>query len=152
MTRQRLRLGLATVAMSAVVGYVLLRHTASAHRINEASLKLIQPGMTQADVEKVLGVPPGDYSHGGCVLDPFLDPPEDNDGRNWIGRLWIGEEVAVFVFFDVSGNVANARKHLVQRNEQSFLAKIRRWLGVSGTWTVPPGGQAPRPSHAYPPG
>src|SRR5262249_55318271 len=55
-------LALGILAMTAVVAaYVALGLSAPRHRINDEGFKMIQVGMTQPQVEALLGRPPGLY-------------------------------------------------------------------------------------------
>ena len=107
----------------AVAGFLALWLATTQHRINENSVKLIQNGMTQAEIEVVFGVPPGDYSSGGFRVywgQKRLD-----------GKEWMGDAVAVDVFFDSSGKVQAVDQYQVFRfPSEPLLAKLRRWLGL----------------------
>jgi hypothetical protein len=48
-------------ALLGVAGWALLRPPAPSARINEAAYERIEDGMTPAEVEAVIGLPPGDY-------------------------------------------------------------------------------------------
>jgi hypothetical protein len=80
MTKRRRLLGL--VAVVAVVGLTAhqgWRTLAPQHRINHHSFEQIQKGMTRAEVEAVLGVPPGSYSLGSAAALP--NAPGDQPTR-----------------------------------------------------------------------
>jgi len=124
MTRRWLLLGLAILA-TAVAGSMVLLLTAPRHRINEDSVKLIQNGMTQAEIEVVFGVPPGDYSSGG--LRVYWEEPQKRLDR----KEWTGDAVGVEVFFDPSGKVQAVDQYQVfPFPSEPLLAKLRRWLGL----------------------
>jgi hypothetical protein len=69
------------------------------------SLSLIEPGMTQKEVEAILVVPPGDYTSGPRRFFP-------SGGLTPRTELWVGAEFALYVGFDASGRVANKGKAL----------------------------------------
>jgi hypothetical protein len=102
MTKRRrwLLLSVAFLAMVGVVGYLALWLSSPRPRINGESIKLIKVGMTQEEVEAILGVPPGNYSSGPiCFFPPGGLTPRT--------ELWIGEESAVHVSFDASRKVVS---------------------------------------------
>jgi hypothetical protein len=106
------------------VGYLALWLSASRHRINQESIKLIEIGMTQSEVEALLGAPPGNYSVGGISAHAIPPPPYRRED-------WIGDECAVDVYFDSSGNVIGVSVNPVFKvPRESMVAKIRRWLGL----------------------
>jgi hypothetical protein len=64
-------------------------------RINSDSLQQIQLGMSEDEVEAILGGPAGDYSSGPCIVILFgkcfcSDP----------SRTWRGDDLDIAVWFD----------------------------------------------------
>ena len=127
MKRRRLLLLMGLVTTAATMGCLALWLTSLRHRINEESVKLIQEGMTQADVQAVFGVPPGDYSNGGIPIysrdSDWLEPVDRKE--------WIGDAVAVEVFFDSAGKVLHVYQNQVaQFPDESLPTRVRHWLGM----------------------
>jgi hypothetical protein len=68
---------------------------------------LVQPGMTRAEVEALLGGPPGDYGfhQGGPVSEVKAeDWPAD---PNWTILTWFNDEAKLEIAFDAQGKVAS---------------------------------------------
>ena len=136
--RRRLLLVSGVLALIAVAGYMALWLTAPRFRISEESAKLIKKGMTQAEVEAVLGVPPGDYSvthRGNQTIHHFNeigltgDPWRDKLPLGYQRKRWLSEGWGIDVLFDPGGNVEGLRNIIaVGKTEVSLLARIRRWL------------------------
>jgi hypothetical protein len=99
------------------------------HPITQEDVARITEGMTQAEVEAVLGVP---------GVESWVD---DEGDTMWIAMhlhawempgctclLWHGEEVVIFIDFDSQHRVAN--KHLRDRKPRpmSFWNRLRRLL------------------------
>jgi hypothetical protein len=89
-----------------------------------ARFNRIEEGMTQNDVELLLGVPPGDFSPGGVNWEILHNGLR---GINHTSRLWCDEECAIRIDFDEHGRVA--RKSWVDRRG-SVLDRVRRWVGL----------------------
>jgi hypothetical protein len=72
--------------------------------ISEAICNDIQPGMTQREVEVLVGAPPGDYETGrrGIVLDLYGNGVLMNGGRL---EQWGGDEGFIHVGFGPDGTV-----------------------------------------------
>jgi hypothetical protein len=60
--RKRLLLSLGLLGLVLLGGYLLLWLTAPRHRVSQLGWQQIEAGMTQEEVERVLGGPPGDYA------------------------------------------------------------------------------------------
>jgi len=150
MKRKRLLLIVGCLAAVLLAGYATFRLTAPRHRITIESFQAIREGMTELEVEAVLGAPAGVYSteaQTGFYLPKFrISWPakwiyaSDADifirtGSDLIekqgGKEWVGEELSIYICFNEGGRVLESRSGQVPptRNE-SFLAKLRRWLGI----------------------
>jgi hypothetical protein len=84
--RRRILGGLAILLTLAAVGVGIQWLLTPKHRITKESLELIKVGMTQSEVEDILGVPPGDYSHGGlrdCIFFPRGIMCRKRNGSVW---------------------------------------------------------------------
>jgi hypothetical protein len=115
-------------------------------RLNEKGFDLIQKGMTQKEVEAILGVPPGDYSNGAVAMTPEVGsglmfgpgimvsiheylrdttPREDGCCANF----WIGNEQAIQVTFDSDGKTVYTQFFAVYI-PRTYLEKLRRMFGL----------------------
>jgi hypothetical protein len=77
-------------------------------RISAATRDRIQPGMTAAEVEALIGLPAGNYSSPV----PWLWRDEYHTGIKVQGavseRIWTGKHGQLKVFFDANGKVVTA--------------------------------------------
>jgi hypothetical protein len=139
MKRKRLLLILGCLATVLLAGYGTLRLMAPQHRITKENIAAIKEGMTEAEVQALLGVPAGDYSSkqtGGVFIlgdrpwaDSFFAGPDivERDG----GKFWVGDETSVWVRFDDVGQVVVVWPgRFIANGNESFLTKLRRWLGM----------------------
>src|SRR5207248_3161977 len=117
---RRLFLGFGLLALTGVAVVVWLafqERLASQGRINEANFKLIQYGMTLAEVEAILGPP-----------DPSARAENDyyemDPGR--IAR-WRTSRLLIDLVFDATGRVDGK---IIETLDDSLIARIRRWLGL----------------------
>src|SRR5262245_13437711 len=99
--------------------------------LTQANYGRIREGMTLQEVENLLGGPPGNYSRipdkeaGLWTIDPNRP---DLNRQFFIGReVWIGDELAVAVWFDEQGRVA--RKESYETLDRNFLQRLRDLLG-----------------------
>ena len=108
-------------------------------KIFRDELALALTGMTEDEVEAILGVPAGDYSSGqfgGHFFENEKNPDSDVvTGLELVkkrgGKIWAGNETSVWIHFDDSGRVTEkwCHFHAIPTSE-SFLDKLRRWLGM----------------------
>ncbi len=97
------------------------------HRINREGFDRIEEGMTQREVEDILGRPPGDYTDRRETLP---------DGRwkyvaGWMRghpsypREWLSDDGRVMVFFDKGGCVVgNYYFHADDWPERSWVRRV----------------------------
>ena len=127
MTRKRLLLILACFAAMLMAGYVTLRLTAPGrHQITEENCKAIQIGMTEEEVNAILGVESGDYSTGAYKEDTAYKLLI----RQGSGKAWIADDAAIRVSFNEAGKVAAICFTSGPGEPNTFLNKVRRWLGM----------------------
>src|SRR4051794_12432254 len=68
-------------------------------KLTRANMEKVQQGMTRAEVEAILGAPPGDYAAEGTLYSPC--------DRLWLYEaLWTCDDGWLGVMFDDSGRVA----------------------------------------------
>jgi hypothetical protein len=123
--RKRLLLLLMSVALVLLGGWLTLWPSSPQHRINRESFARIQEGMTEQEVESILGVPAGDYATARVAI------AEDYDLRVPAGAVqkqWTCDEGTILVFFYPADKVCVSRFIQVARVDESFLDKARRWL------------------------
>lgn len=132
-------------------GYALLWWTAPP--ISRANFLRIEDGMTLAEVEGLLGGPPGDYSTGD--LEPEAPTAEEAarfgseaearlsarallrryrgaaDGSDGHEPGWVGDRALIVVRLDEAGRVAGRDFASVRPVAEPPLAKLRRWLGIA---------------------
>ena len=117
--KARLGISILLMALAGIVFCFFWPH----HRINENSFALIKSGMSQRDVENVFGCPPGDYSSGGDYI-----PASQFERVSSKCKVWIGNELAVEVFFDKSDRVIKTFSSTVFFWNDSFFDKLKKWL------------------------
>jgi hypothetical protein len=144
--RKRLLFLVTVLAVVLLGGYLLLWLTAPRHRITLESFEQIKAGMTETEVEIVLGQV-GDESPVGSVhpgIKRFLEQirrsgvPDirrvsygpgygSEDIARW--KTWLGENCCILAGFNEQGKLID--KHITLRaGEESLLAKLRRWVGL----------------------
>jgi hypothetical protein len=134
--RKRLLLILGSLAAVLLAGYGTLRLTAPRHHITEETFQAIQEGMTEKEVETILGAKAGVYTSrcqtGAYPVGRCGDPVVGCDlMRGCPGKEWVTEGISVYVLFDEHDRVARTHKGIgVLTGNESFLAKLRRWLGI----------------------
>jgi hypothetical protein len=91
--------------------------------ITPRNVEAIRPGMTAAEVEALLGGPPGLYDPTVSVEPvPAAAPP---------GKHWIGGRAAVYVCFDPDGRVTESHPLAVRPiGSTNPLDRLLRWLGL----------------------
>jgi hypothetical protein len=103
-------------------------------RITEANCTSIQKGMTEEEVEAILGGPPGSYEAWPRTRPPFdpSDPPYTRAGLllpdRSIWRSWIGEHGVAWIFFDPSGRVEKASFVEIPPERKGPSARLREWV------------------------
>ena len=117
----------AGLAALAVLGHALSLRPG----VTQANYERIREGMTLREVENLLGGPPGNYSRipdkeaGLWTIDPSRP---DLNRQFFIGReVWIGNELAVAVWFDDQGGVT--RKESYETLDRSLLQRLSDLLG-----------------------
>ncbi len=130
----------AAVVSSMAAAWLLWPRTA----ITRENAARIQPGITRADVEALLGGPPRDEATGPVSLD-LDDRPEDG-AQLWLewqfrglfqadpvgphASLWGSNRVVIWVQFDGQDRVTACTAFPMRRVGETPLALVRRWLGL----------------------
>jgi hypothetical protein len=107
----------------AVLGLALFLRSALGPGITPRNVAAVRPGMTAAEVEALLGGPPGLYDPTVSVETvPAGAPP---------GRHWVGTRSAVYVCFGPDDRVTEAHPLEVRpMGSHSPLDRLLRWLGL----------------------
>src|SRR5262249_5340591 len=107
---------------SATLGYFLL----APHHSRQAQLRRIRVGMSEAEVEGILGCPCGDYTRG-----PVPAPSENriNQGPAYL-CLWYFDDCTIMVQFDNGGSVVGRWREEPIRPPPTFTEGVRAYLGL----------------------
>jgi hypothetical protein len=130
------RLGLAVLAV--VVGLFLWWQFGGSkqRRLNAERFAEVRVGMTQAEVEQILGGPPGDYGrHQGGVTRMTA---EGYDPRGSVLKYWFDDSTRLEIAFDAQDRVVGTHKRFSWRREpappdsqlQAFIRWVRRQCGL----------------------
>src|SRR4051794_12517958 len=105
------------LAVLLVVGLLVVSYwpTIPDSPINAANAAQIQPGMTRADVEAVLGGPPGVYGRNRVSYCFTGSTPSASDSV-----IWFGDELAIVVQFDSEDRVAYVGSSVPMRERGSW--------------------------------
>lgn len=125
--RKRLLLVLVGVALVLLGGWLTLWPSRPQHRISRESFARIQVGMTAQEVESILGVPAGDYATARVAIVECYDLRVPVDA---VQKQWTCDEGTILAFFYPADKVCVSRYFKVARVDESFVDKVRRWLGL----------------------
>lgn len=139
--RRRLLLMVLGIALLTLLGAGLLAClTNRGHRISRESYNQIKAGMTEQELEGLLGGPAGDYTNGryqvGYIAEPcslcdealYAEISEIRSSRDWTGFQGL-----VSVGLNERGRVVEKRYFPVCPVDpvgETLLARFRRWLGL----------------------
>ncbi|MBI3408537.1 MAG: hypothetical protein HY040_09305 [Planctomycetes bacterium] len=76
------------------------------HRITRGTFARIEHGMTERDLENLLGVPPGDYGPGLALSYREFGVTAAPSGR-WLD--WLADDVKIRVYLDEEGAVTDKK-------------------------------------------
>jgi hypothetical protein len=130
-------------AFTALMTFVGWRTFASPGcRINQDNFDQIREGMSQADVEAILGVPPGYHGTRRAVVSPRreLHPAIFTQGGITVtldaGEVttkgWVGDDGAILLTFDAAGRVIHKSIPEVDYPDPDppgLIERLRSWLG-----------------------
>jgi hypothetical protein len=131
MAKRKLLVGLALAAITLViVGVWPGGNPQPRARLQVENYPRIQIGMSQAEVEALLGGPPGNYgkyADGGWMMtaEGYIAPTGS------VERIWCDDSTRYEIYFDNKGCVAghHRRAGYQQTPRESLLAWLRRSLG-----------------------
>jgi hypothetical protein len=124
--RRRLLIALGLV-LAAVAAWYLL---APVPRISSYYSRKIQPGMTRAQVETILGGPPGDYRTAPFRLPDDQIIAQVPAGERWLpaGEQWQGDRFSVYVTFDAQGRVDKVTGFMPGPMPGSWYRALQEWM------------------------
>jgi hypothetical protein len=91
-------------------------------RISQEQFLSVRVGMTQKQVEGIIGYPPGNYARPGWVRF---------DDCNYVGaQHWVSDNGELFVWFDRDGCVRDVKYSFILHfgEPPSFIERLRSWL------------------------
>ncbi len=122
---------LVAAVLIAAVYFGRLYLAGSGPRVNPHTAMKVRLGMTQSEVERIFGAPPGDYS-SGPTADQVQAPA---DRRPDLRREdWMTEEGGTVVYFGPDGRVADFTLWLVPNRETSRFERFRKWWYWLTVW------------------
>jgi hypothetical protein len=95
-----------------------------------ASFHKIEAGMRRAEVTRILGAPPGNYTAGGRPAYFGVDPDSPFDGDEWVV-----EALAIRVQYDSKNEVTLSYCGQVDF-ASNLAASMRRRLGIARPLTI----------------
>jgi hypothetical protein len=124
--KRRVILGLGFLACLGLLSLLAWWITLPTHQITEENIAKIEMGMTEVEVESVLGVPAGNYARQRTEMDFMI-------GRRLRAlsphcKDWIGDEAGVRVAFDANDRVEWLQPGVIILINETALEKLRRWF------------------------
>ena len=95
------------------------RRPATAHRITRESVRRIRIGMTESQVEALLGAPPGDYTTAGPRLRIAVWNPQ-----GLLQETWESDELVVVVLFLDDLTVSGTYYDVKPSGPRSLLERV----------------------------
>jgi hypothetical protein len=96
--------------------------------IDSCVLDGVQPGMTDQEVERLIGLPPGDYGGGRWAGKMGTLRDWEEPQVHAYSKSWAGETAVIQVNFDATGHVHHSV--IFQMAPETFIARMRRRLGL----------------------
>ena len=126
--RRLLILGLLPLLLFA--GYLALWLTSPKHRIDRQGYGKIQLGMTEEEVEDILGAPAGNHAISSLRATEELVMGETShwlDESKCTLKTWVSDSAEIGIWFSEDGKVM---KTLAGFRPDNFFGKLRQWLGL----------------------
>jgi hypothetical protein len=108
MSRRRILLGVGALMALVAVGLVVFVLIRPRPTIDEATKNRIQPGMTEAEVDAIIGAPEGVYTPGNFITGQKAFEIGIAMQGAAKRKKWVGEHGMIQVFFDNQGKVITA--------------------------------------------
>jgi len=108
MSRRRILIGLGLFMVTVAAALTVFVLTRPRPVIDEATKNRIQRGMTEAEVDAIIGAPEGIYTPGNFItgqkaFDVLITMPGTAKRKKWVG-----EQGLILVFFDNQGKTIAA--------------------------------------------
>jgi hypothetical protein len=130
MTRRRILFGLLLFS-ALLVGFAGWLWIASRPRVTRARFEQVHPGMSREEVNRTVGGPPGDYSHGRVVAWR-LAALRSFDLK--VYQQWLCDDGELLVRFDdadiVTDRIIQDVVSVSGPASRMVPERIRRWLGL----------------------
>jgi hypothetical protein len=128
--RKLLLLFFGCLAAVLLAGYWTLRLTAPWKGITIEKYEAIKVGMTEEEVEAILGTK-GEVYPSSKRSGFYFATSGWRMSSDCVGKEWVGKKIAVCCRFDEAGRVAiKFRGFAPPIEKDSFLDKLRRWPGM----------------------
>jgi hypothetical protein len=101
-----------------------LRIPTSQPRIYIENAQRIRRGMTEEEVQRILGCAPGTYTKRAIDQAVRL-----RNGPLMTGKLWATDDTAIEVVFDSNGRVIRTSVETSRLSPPTFWEKLRQFLG-----------------------
>jgi hypothetical protein len=134
--RKWLLLALAVAVL--IVGWYALPPKSPSRKINPNSYERIKPGMRLAEVESLIGLPPGDYrddAEKASGISPFqtrgIIDTTWMASEDWRATAdWIAQDYAITVFLDGSGSIVEDKQLCAPLGPKrgGFWEQLLDWL------------------------
>jgi hypothetical protein len=128
--KAKLLLGFAAVLVLAAGWLCFIWPTPHNHNINAEGFEQLSLGMTEKEVETVLGVPAGDYGFGDWKITGRgarnLSFFSDGEEKDWIANLF-----TITICFDAQGRVRGMARCETSSAYDSPLETVSQWMGLS---------------------
>jgi hypothetical protein len=118
--------------LAIVIGFLLWQFSDSTpgRRLAHENYPLVRLGMSQAEVEGLLGGPPGNFGRygggaTGMTLEGYLAPP------GAVERVWCDDSNRLEIYFDAEERVVGLHRRAAywQSPPEGFLGWLRRVIG-----------------------
>jgi hypothetical protein len=116
----------AVVLAVSLLGFATAIFLWSRDRITAESWKQIQIGMSEKEVEEILGGPGKRQCPPGLVRQ-LSEPHDISLFDRFISKYWTSQRGCIQVNFDLRGNVCE--KAFGRSGEPNFIDRLRDWLG-----------------------
>ncbi len=122
-----------TLTLAVVLGLALLWWVSPSDPVGWHSYRRVELGMTAAEVEAVIGLPPGSHqklAEGELLV--YDNAAEASRGtRNGVkGCSWVGNAGNLTICLDAAGRVVGVTFTPLRRTNRTWLDRLRRGIGL----------------------